>query len=148
MNTKITVFLAVLILALTSCGDSAKNETLTEKNRVGKTVINLEKTGYYYFLNDKEVLRGFLERYDGKFYYSNCKYTYTFTDNKLTINNRDIEKEDSKNSVFLLQDNKLIQFFDPSDGTWSKSESYTDGREEFYNIYYLGDFKDLVLTNR
>lgn len=147
MNTKITVFLAVLILALTSCGDSAKNETLTEKNRVGKTVINLEKTGYYYFLNDKEVLQGFLERYDGKFNYFNCKYTYTFTDNKLTINNRDIEKEDSKNSVFLLQDNKLIQFY-RSNGTWSKSESYTDGREEFYNIYYLGDFKDLVLTNR
>lgn len=147
MNTKITVFLAVLILALTSCGDSAKNETLTEKNRVGKTVISLEKTRYYYFLNDKEVLQGSLERSDSRFFYANYKYTYTFTDNKLTINNRNIEKEDSKNSVFLLQDNKLIQFY-ITDGTWSKPKWKTDGSEGFNNIYYLGDFKDLVLTNR
>lgn len=140
MNTKITVFLAVLILALTSCGDSAKNETLSEKNRVGKTLVNLKKNQYCYFLNDKEVLVG--NGHGDGYRYSNGKYTYTITDNKLTINDRDVEKEDSKNSVFLLQDNKLIRFYS-SEGTWHKWEGFTDGKEDFLDIFYLGDFKGL-----
>jgi hypothetical protein len=134
MKSKITLAISALMLVLSSCGES-KTEMITPENIIGKVFVDVEKRGYLYFFNDKEVLQGNIK--DDL----HLKHTYKFSENKLTINYTAVDAEKSRKRTMLLQDNFLIDF--GSSETFFERYADYDAGMRFDNLYSLGDFSQI-----
>jgi hypothetical protein len=146
MKTIKTLIFASSMLIFASCGGGdttnksknsvAETSKFSMENRIGYTFLDEEKNSYLYFLSEKEVIKGWLTSFNGSNYYNSRKFNYSVKNNRIIIEDKNVDDEESYNTQYeLVNGYKLIV-------NYKGNEMYSESGD-CRGILSIGELNDL-----